>query len=676
MDASLLLCAALLASPAQDPQPTQDATLTVTVVDGTNGQALAGQDVWLLEREVTRGRPPGEESRGPVGARLKTDDLGQVVYDVPARDVVLELSVSGSPNGYSNIAVDMAPFAVGESRAVTLELTPSERRPFHVLFLDSETGEPIPGVRLGFRDSSVTFSTGAYNDPWMHAKDGEDLGALIATGGDDGRVNVQWIDRQRLWVDVQAPGYSLLGMPIEGTHPDPLRPKLIRIPRAGNIVGTYWNADGLGAPDLTVGVLASSWGLTQPTASGGYRSAPDRLWRTTTDAAGRFELRGLPAGARLTFGVRRGFRILHEQEVILGPGETRNLSNSVRSTHDLDGRLLDPSGNPIPAVLIQLSPAEPRTRGDFGYLPSPSLNGRTRTTLTDQEGRFDFGRVPLGEWLVGVGKRSRLSRPPATWAAYARRIRVPVGHGVTLSAYQGSLTGQVRDPAGNGLEGMTLWAGPVDGFGSLQCKTQEDGSFTLAPLGPGPHRLRVMGLPRAWYFEAMTGAAGDHLEFVGRLAGTLEGRALDGDTQQPQTARFAVVGEDLFFLAPGHRFEQQTRYEGLVPGTYSLVATTEDGRFGMRAGIEVRGGETSAEQVVRLKPGGRIRLVAPATDSRSYVVQVGEFWVALLNNGDYREVVVPAGRVAVSLLKEGRPFPGSERRLEITVGATTVFEPE
>jgi hypothetical protein len=673
MDASLLLCAALLASPAQDPQPTQDATLTVTVVDGTHGQALAGQPVGLLKLGATVLHGTRKKSRGPVGSRLVTDGLGQVVYVVPAGGSALELSVFGGRNGYGGRSLSVAPFTAGESRAVTLKLTPSERRPFHLLFVDSVTGEPIPGVRLGVMKGGSSAPVGVARDSWQQAADGQKLGVKIAAGDDNGRAVVEWVEHRNRLIDIVAPGYSLVCLPIEGTHPDPLHPKVIRVSPTASLVGTYWDADGLGASGLTVGALASLLELSQPDSEGRYLGGTDRLWHTTTDATGRFTLEGLPAGVELAFEVWRGQKALYELFVTLQPGETRDISSSLRPRYDLSGRLVDTSGKPIPMVRVQLSPVDSDHRGERGYLPAPYLSSRSQLVFTDSQGRFRFADIAMGEWLIGPELISNYRRPGPTWAGYGQQVRVPVDHEITVTGYQGTVTGRVRVPSGTVPDDMTLEAIPLDGFGSLGWEVQENGSFSLGPLGPGPHRFAVWGPPSGWYFEVLSGVAGDRLEFVALPAGSVQCRAVDSRTRQPQVARFILVGEDDSW-GDRARFEQQAVFGNLVPGNYSLIATTEDARFGVCPRIKVVGGKASPDQVVALKPGGRIRL--KTTDPRRFVVRSAGALVAVLGSGSSSEAVVPAGRVTVCPLERGQPVSAKERQLEITVGATTIFEPK
>jgi hypothetical protein len=669
MAASLLLCAAFSLSPHQD------ATLTVTVVDGTTELPLKGPLVSLKKLQPSNGASVRWESRGPLGSALTCDTEGQVVFEIDSTGKPLRLSAFGQDGTFLITSVMVPALGAGEDRALTVKLERAEKRPYHLRLVDSESGKPIVGAKL-FATVGIT-SAGPGMDPWLGAKDWEPRGKPLATSDSDGRLALEWTRSYLEWADVFAAGYGALSIPVEGTHSDPKQPRVIRVSPAAAVVGHCWDEDGLGVEGLTVGVLARPWHMSRPGSRGGLGIGPNILWSTPTDAAGRFELESLPAGITLTFAVRRGSQVLEEVAISLQPEESRDLSNSIRPLSDLRGTLVDEAGDPIPSVEVQLSAATPERPGFSGYLAR--TREHVRTTTTDPNGRFVFPSVPLGQWLVGPKPKRPSARQAtkwtASWAPYARRLRLPVEHEVKLTGYRGTITGNVRDPQGNPLGGVGLVAEPSDGFGSVTVKTAADGSFKLGPLGPGPHRLRPMGLPFEWFCDGMSGTPGNNIEFVARPAAAVRGHAVDDDSGEQRRARFALMGEDGTWT-PRSFAQRRTSFAGLAPGTYSLIATTEDGRFGMRAGIEVRGGETSAEQVVRLKPGGRIRLMAPATDSRSYVVQVGEFWVALFNNGDYREVVVPAGRVTVSLLKEGRPFPGSERRLEITVGATTVFEPE
>lgn len=141
----------------------------------------------------------------------------------------------------------------------------------------------------------------------------------------------------------------------------------------GVIRGTVWSADGESP-------LAKA--TVSLRKSGSRRGAGERTARS--DDRGQYEFSDLEAGKYLLSVTRNGF--LPEQlsgvEVRVSPNGSR-ISGVVQSEED---------GKAVDGATVLVFAADPRQRGSFSRF--------TRTTQTDQAGRYSLQGLPPGEYLV------------------------------------------------------------------------------------------------------------------------------------------------------------------------------------------------------------------------------------------------------------------------------------
>jgi len=147
-------------------------------------------------------------------------------------------------------------------------------------------------------------------------------------------------------------------------------------------------------------------------STGGYSTDPisggevivrggDRVWKTTTGSDGNFDVQNLPAGEYTVSGNYQHWPILERQSFRLRTFIPTPISRTVRAKGcgyvdlfayqergRIGGRLLDYQGQPLENVSVDLI----STGGEY----------RTPRAYSDAEGRFEFGRLEPGSYLVGV----------------------------------------------------------------------------------------------------------------------------------------------------------------------------------------------------------------------------------------------------------------------------------
>lgn len=235
--------------------------------------------------------------------------------------------------------------------------------------------------------------------------------------------------------------------------------------------------------------------------------------RATTDAAGVFDVSGLPAGVytivatkagfvSLQFGQRRPFE--PGMPIELAAGEARELEFALPRGSVITGRITDDTGDPVPHAVVTAS------RYVYGAGGRRHLEAADGDDTTDDRGQFRiFGLMP-GEYVVSA------SQPPSARArarteGYARTYypgvpgsadaaAVVVGLGQETSANFGlvaarlsTVSGVVTDSLGRPASDATvlLSASEADDEPVVSAQTRQDGSFVLAGVPPGNLQLTV-----------------------------------------------------------------------------------------------------------------------------------------------------------------------------------------
>jgi hypothetical protein len=94
------------------------------------------------------------------------------------------------------------------------------------------------------------------------------------------------------------------------------------------------------------------------------------------------------------------------------------------------------------------------------------------------------------------------------------------------------------------------------------------------------------------------------------------------------------------------------RFDGLIPGSFDLVAQASGHRIGVLRGIALEAGVETGDLVVVLEPGASLRIHNRGTKNVRYFVRSGGVTIAYdgIPAGGMANSTVPAGRHQVEIL--------------------------
>jgi len=147
-----------------------------------------------------------------------------------------------------------------------------------------------------------------------------------------------------------------------------------------------------------------------------------------------------------------------------------------------------------------------------------------------------------------------------------------------------------------------------------------------------------------------------------RAGGEIRGRVVDERTGDPAACELMLTpdasnahrssGSMSFGSQPDGTFARS----GLEWGAYGLAARTNDGRFGIAAGIQVKEGAEPQEVSVALRPGGELVLRYEGHRAQVRVVVLSDGvpfdWPRDLESGKPWELLAPAGSLQIECRAE------------------------
>jgi hypothetical protein len=202
---------------------------------------------------------------------------------------------------------------------------------------------------------------------------------------------------------------------------------------------------------------------------------------------------------------------------------------------------------------------------------------------------------------------------PDAVAPVPMQIEIPSGTptlDIVLHVHRGiSIRGRVLDTEDNPVRAGVTATTPST---FVLVQADANGNFELGPLGPGSYSLQADSY--GTYIESDTveveAGAQDVVLRVSRGA-TVTGQAVDAVTgagveaelmlSRSNDARMTSIGTHL-------GADGSFKFDGLKPGSYTLTASMEDGRFGMLRDIEVAALSRVEGLRIKLVPGASLRV--------------------------------------------------------------------
>jgi hypothetical protein len=661
------------AEPGDDPWPI--AIVLVRVRERASGPGVEGAAIAVgasssVAQEVLRGgllgNPPGETD-------ARTDELGEARIEVPS-GIPLRLRVREPGPGAARTDVAVPPLGAGEHRELEVILPRGVDLDHWIRATSASDGHPVAQATVRLRLANASLAAEAAmggNDP---ESDGE--AHRTAVTDDDGLARVHRPSRRAAFACVDAPGFgSRIAALIPG-HDAPERAQVLALPRAAAVMVTVTSSTGVALANATVVLTTPASEIATPRGATG--SGEDPVRSASTDSEGTCRVVDLSPGVPIRAEVWRGNERLHRvaDPWIFAPGEEASRAVSLAGAARLVGVLVGADAMPLPDALLWLA------RGDAGSSPAPSSAARYfcigtleqpfSTTRTDEAGAFVFEGLEAGTWWVGPAPSRGASSDSASSDAVPRAVlvRVPPGSQrveiVLRAARARWFRGRVVDPDDVPVAQTSVEASGVETGGVPLTRTAADGSFALGPLADEPFRVRARGrwgLADSEEIRATPG--GPELVLRLRRGVSLRGRALDLGSGAPCVATLRLVhagdGSGAALAASGRDGTFEMR--GLAPGTYDLVARTEDGRTGVLRGIAVTSQARLSPVLVTLAPGIRLRLRnAGAGPPGRYTVLVDGLALAegLLHVGASAVVQLPAGPATVRFERPGHPVERHE----------------
>jgi Carboxypeptidase regulatory-like domain len=331
---------------------------------------------------------------------------------------------------------------------------------------------------------------------------------------------------------------------------------------------------------------------------------PSAASQWTTDAEGKFRLRGLPSGRYTVRARAPGYAEGQRPGIAVAPGAAvRDVQISLSVGTFLVGTIRNQRGElVIGAKLVASAPgtaaavSSPGAAGSaFGAAAPDAIEARSNGDGSYRVGPL-LGPVVLEVSAEGHGpihRRLELPGVPGSIAAERRED-------LTLTVYDAVLRGTVDDARGApvGAARISVAQGPAQGRSAASA---EDGSFSISQLPTGSLRLLVEHAEFPPFQVTVDVAAPARLSLP--FGGGIEGRMLDATGGPAGGVRFTATGPSTS-TTPAPSIDLTTARDGtwkllaLRPGTWQL-AVRRSGNLPLTRTVAVPAGDRRGQITVR-----------------------------------------------------------------------------
>jgi protocatechuate 3,4-dioxygenase beta subunit len=360
-----------------------------------------------------------------------TDDSGAfVLHGAPKGKVSLRASDMAGGGRFTGPAKEvMAP-------AANVVLTFPRGGHISGRVVDSSTGGPI-----------TDFEVNA-----MHTAGFAMPGNSTPVHSDDGSFTLNDVQPGRVEVVATAENYvrgNVTGLEVaEGQAIDNVE---VRLDRAGRLKGKVTSSDGQPLSGAVVSVIDNT-----------PRRMGQPADRGTTDGDGMYELSSVPAGQRNVAFSKEGF-VPATKSVEAAAGKESQLDVTLDRGHQLAGRVIDDSGQPVAAADIRVD-GEPM-----------------RPIQTDTDGSFQIAGLRDGKVRVTAFKNGYSNATEEVDTASQTNVTLTLGHGATISGRVTGLTAAEMGVVNVGFYSMGGSSGNThpDAAGNFTLSGARDGKVTV-----------------------------------------------------------------------------------------------------------------------------------------------------------------------------------------------------
>ena len=604
---------------------------------------------------------------GSPAPPIVSDSDGRAHFDLePGQAFVL--AARGSMWRVRDERREIEALGPGEVRALELALVTEPDLGFFGRVVDGASNAPLAGARVRLDDfESWAAAAGGWNP----------AGVGSATSGLDGNFDL----RIRSWkpgvLRVSREGYAEVIANASDIHASPLEPWIVRLEREAVLEVVVLQAGSAGQAGLVARASVESSYLLNEAGPWNFRWQPDPCFEATTDAGGTARVLRLPARVPLDLRLARNDQTLFEApDICLAPGETRRIEVSLAGAASLRGTVWDAEHKPAAGIEMWALKGVQGEPGQSRFLQSSELP--FAKALSDAHGTFVFEGLLPGDWTVGPAPRRPFGSPAGadfvSGLAQAVKLEANAQPGeLEFVVWRGLyVRGRTVGAKGDPVAAANVFATGTGFFGLLLAISDPNGAFELGPLVPGTYTLqgRANGFGGHTTSASVTAEAGSadvRLQF--ELGGIVSGRVLRPEGQAAQTFWIAFQPSSGAGLpsswsssAPhGPGFSR----EGLEPGTYTLIARTQDGLVGVAGGIVVEGGRETPAVDIHVAAGAQISVTAEG--EAEFVI--AELWSGsvflgrqYITRGEARPALVPPGAITIQRVDaEGRKLHSVER---------------
>ena len=599
-----------------------------------------------------------------------TDGDGNALLQVPP-DADLLVSWRRPEDFLGRMHIDVSALDEGEERVATVEL-PTEGSHFHGRVVDRENVTPIVGAQIHV-DPGVVVIAGTDLEAGDNLLSTKPTAARTGLSGEFALPFDSWNYSYAL---ITATGYAPATFRLDQGFDSRASARVIEMDRESLLRGVVIGP----TEELLVHLITEGYNLDHGASIG---SGEELTWKVLVNANGTFELGGLPARAPLRASIHGpdGALLKLPVPLLLAAGETREVRWEVGVGTSIHGVVIDESGGPVDGLSIWLAPA---TEGPHRFLYRFESHIATRT---DASGLFTFENVAAGNWRIGPEPSDTRDRElngdsiapdpievSISASAREQHVRLPIHRNLFIRG---------RVLADNGRPRADRWVTATQKGRSLNAVSAEDGSFVIGPLTPGAYTLAVMGAEedapsKPILVEAGAENAVIRLPAGASVSGTI---VIRGSGEMPEGGAHVSILEGAEFytstFSPTGGFE----FDGLAPGTYTIVASQDSGLSGLRTDLNIAAGTPLTGVVVELSEGAMVRVGYSGSKAAAFV---NLYWrghpVAMdgIGRGEEQLFVVPAGHISVDLFARDDwtselPRPVT-KKFEAVAGETTTIE--